>query len=212
MALSNWDTFAVDVTGACDGGFAASQGDVSVEIYKNWLSVRSPSLWHEGCGFSEPVVATVEEGRLKIGAVQMLARRGPSDGVYCCLWESVYGRDGEGNLLPGITRTMAGIGIYGFVDEEWVGVTDEHLTFLAAMIREGLASYDLPREFAELDLGAGRRFNQGDVFFAGVFGVETPTAEVGDPGQPLFDDALEGFKARHPDFSAEPPLSDLDLD
>lgn len=210
MALSNWDTLAIDHTSSpVEGSFAASSGELSVDIYKNWIYIRSEEMWHEGSGFSCPTVMEIQEGVFRFGRVNALVVRGPSEGVYLCAWETTYVKD-----MPPMTRLMAGMGIYGYRGGEWVGVTEEHVTFLKQLIESKVAEHELPQDFLSLDWTAARRFNQGDAFFAGEFGVETPDAVAGDPGTPLFNDALEGLKIRlddpeDPIHEQLKPLKDL---
>lgn len=196
MAASNWDTFALDSAGEpSDGLFQASRGDLSVEIYKNWLYVRSPSMWVPGrFAFAEPTIMEIQQGELRVGGVEIYAVRGPSHeldngGVYCCISEHIYEKD-----MPVIERFMVGIGIYGYRDDEWVGVTAEHVDYLRKVLTEAAAEHCIPEAAAELDLNAGRRFNQGDRFFARAFGIETPTAQAGEPGRPMINDAQEGLQ------------------
>ena len=59
MALSNWDTFAVDEKGEpTDGRFTSALG-VEVEIYKNWLYVRDEQAWRDGGRFVSPTVMSM---------------------------------------------------------------------------------------------------------------------------------------------------------
>src|SRR5271154_4408257 len=84
MALSNWDTLAVDEKGEpCSGSFVSPLG-IEIEIYKNWLYVRDAKAWVESdhC-FTNDTIMQIENGKLRYKDVEITAIRGPKNGVYC---------------------------------------------------------------------------------------------------------------------------------
>lgn len=185
MALSNWDTLAVDETGApLTDPLLTTAGGVSFVFYKNWVYVRSPELWFPGCGFTSPTIAQIDEGEVRIGGASLLAVRGPRDGIYALVTEQVH--NGEGWRQ----RAMIGCACEAYVGDTWTGVGEAEVAFLQAFLRERAD------EFGDLDLGRAVRHNQGDAFFAGRFGIETPSSAPGRAEEPLFLDALEGMKRR----------------
>lgn len=206
MALSNWDTLSVNETGeSCAGSFVSPLG-IQVEIYKNWLYVRSELMWLEGGNYVFPTIAEIREGELVIGDVHIVCRRGPQEGVYAFVWHSRYDRE----LKQSFVTLMAGCGVYGYrtdTDEaEYIGVTTGSLAFLARLTRQLVASSDIPQDFGLIEWDKVARFNQGDQFFASTYGIDTPETAPGNAdGQLLFEDALEGFVRRADQDAADTP-------
>jgi hypothetical protein len=91
MALSNWDTLAFDHEGkSCDGEFVREGGD-AVEIYKNWLYVRSPKLWKPDPSYhTNDVIAEIHVGEMKVAGFDISAERGPQHGVFVFLEYGPY--------------------------------------------------------------------------------------------------------------------------
>lgn len=126
MALSNWDTLAVDQEGKpCGGSFVFPSG-ISVDIHKNWIYVNDPKAWRKGSGYVEPVVMQVEEGKITYQEIHIQAIRGPKNGIYFTAWHTEYPdykidagnvQIAEGSKLQDpVTVGMVGIGCYGFED------------------------------------------------------------------------------------------------
>lgn len=182
MALSNWDTLAVDHTGAplAEASFRAADG-TSVRFYKNWLYVGSEALWRPGCGFDCPTIERIDEGVRSIGALTIRAARGPRDGVYALVHERRAG---------GVIRAMAGCACDGYQGEAWVGIGAAEVEALARL----LAAQPEP-SLRRIDLSRARRTNQGDALIAGRFGVPTPDSAAGQAEEPLLSDLLRGLRA-----------------
>jgi hypothetical protein len=199
MALSNWDTMALNEKGEPSHGEFTSPCGVSVEFYKNWLYVRDAKAWQEGGGYTEPTVMEIQPGDIRYKDVHILALRGPQNGVFAVVWTG-YGDEVKG---------MAGCGVYGYEGMEWIGVTPESLTWWVAKLRGeheetyNLSSYvtepdgssreeklpemksmvpdlDVPDVFRKLEWGQALRFNQGDAFFAAAAGQATPGTAPGE--------------------------------
>lgn len=160
MALSNWETLAVNAKGEPINGVFVSKLGVSVEFYKNWLYVRDPKGWLEGGHFIEPTVMKVESCELAYKDVRIIAKRGPQDGIYAVIYSQrfervpeggctacgkqdkvhKYGTHGELELpfhasdCPVVFDCMVGIGCYGYEDREFVGVKAESVEFLKAWL------------------------------------------------------------------------------
>jgi hypothetical protein len=128
MALSNWDTLAIDLDGnPTNGVFKSPKSGITVEIYKNWVYVRDAKAWHEG-RYVNDVVLEIQSGSLHYQEVSIEAVRGPQNGIYVACWTVDYNvKDEKGKAKY---HGMIGCGVYGFSDEDWVGVTKESLEFL----------------------------------------------------------------------------------
>lgn len=203
MALSNWDTAALDEQSRPTNGVFVSPVGISVRIYKSWLYIDDPAGWRPKGSFTEPTVAQINDGSLWYKDVKIRAWRGPSDGIYVVVW-SGYDKN---------IRCMVGCGVYGFLDNgEWTGVTDEHIEFLKKKIPPPLnfpsppdptwggtqgeeqdqkiqEYFDMVSRLNEaqeeglldndtirklgLDFSKMLRFNQGDAYFAARFGHAT---------------------------------------
>jgi hypothetical protein len=156
MALSDWDTMAVDAEGRPTSGLFVSRLGVEVEIYKNWLYIRDPKAWHEGGPFVEPTVAQVSSGSLTYKDVRIEAKRGPKRGIYCvvtskrydyaplkgckhCGAKSARGKDKaryHAPACPMVFAAMLGIGCYAYEGMKFVGVTKTEVRFLRDWIHE----------------------------------------------------------------------------
>lgn len=111
MALSNWDTLAINNQGkGCDGTFGNK--DVSIDIYKNWVYLRSPKMWHEGMSYVKPTIASINHGNINIGGLQIEARRGPQNAIFVFAYHSYTTPKNKYKH-----KYFAGIGCYGFYDK-----------------------------------------------------------------------------------------------
>lgn len=139
MALSNWDTFALNEKGEPISGLFVSPLGVEVEIYKNWVYIRDEKAWTEDCGFTNNTVMHIDSGDFRYKDVCVLAIRGPQHGV--CV--AAYHNNWNDKILTG----MVGIGCYGFNEtDEWVGVTEDSVKFLREefLRKTYREQYDLP--------------------------------------------------------------------
>ncbi len=181
MALSNWDTLALDEKSASISGAFKSPLGVVVEFYKNWLYIRDEKAWEEKGSFTKPTVMQVTSGELRYKDVNILALRGPQNGVYAVVWT------GYGDVVG-----MIGCGVYGYEGDEFVGVLGSSIEwFKKELSKKGSDTmqigdearpyefdvYDIPKPFKEIDWGKGLRFNQGDAYFAGALGGDIPATE-----------------------------------
>lgn len=205
MALSNWDTLAINQEGAfSDGDFIDSENEFVISIYKNWLYLRDVVGWTPKSDFIESTIAQIQSGEMQYKRASIHAVRGPQNGIY------VLVESGHGETL----RAMVGCGVSGYVypptecghdanlegamscngvtycvvcnarirDAEWKGVSEECVGFLRNMLTEAVPGY-LEGEERESHvyqkmangLGSAKRFNQGDAFFAGALGQPLAT-------------------------------------
>ncbi len=133
MALSNWDTLAVGLNGEPQTGSFVSPGGVKVEIYKNWIYVHDSKAWRKEGSFTKDTIMEISHGNVRYHDVNIQAVRGPQSGVYVVCWHVDY------DQKPGERQTadyagMIGCGVYGFDNEDWVGVKPESVEFLQKWI------------------------------------------------------------------------------
>ncbi len=134
MALSSWDTLAVDLNGEPQEGFFVSPDGVQVSIYKNWIYVDDPKAWREKGNFTKSTIMEMHHGDIHYHDVEIRAIRGPQYGVYVACWHADY------SCKPAKFVGMIGCGVSGYAetkdDEDpiWVGVTPESVEFLQKWI------------------------------------------------------------------------------
>lgn len=156
MALCNWDTLAINETGASANGVLVSPLGVKVLIYKNWVYVQDESAWSEGCPYMKPYVMEVHAGHLTYKDTTIVAVRGPQNGVFA------YVSCGS--------KVMLGCGVYGYQGKKWVGVTGKSALALRKLAeRHSLANIDLDNVLS---------LNQGDARIAKEFGTEVPARGI----------------------------------
>lgn len=144
MSISNWDIFSKDSYGKSTEGVYYPSGPHKprVEIYKNWLYLYTGDL----------LVGSLEEGKATFCGVDIYATRGPQDGVYVIVQDSirpwVVGKPcaqcGEAVNSLHIdcehdfeTQYVAwvGCGVYGYPDDDrFIGVTQESLEYLRSIM------------------------------------------------------------------------------
>lgn len=115
MALSNWDTLAFDHEGKiCYKNITNKQGNI-LEIYKNWVFIKAPKMWYEGCEYNEPIIAEFWEGEIHLANFEIFATRGRQESIFVF---AIYKDDNDK------TQLYSGIGSYVYDDDEgWVGVS-----------------------------------------------------------------------------------------
>lgn len=185
MALSNWDTLAIDLDSKPIAGSFTSPLGVQVAFYKNWLYVYDAKAWRKDSGYSEPCVMNVNEGELVYLDVQIRAIRGPQQGVFAVVTSgSSYGKTLQG---------MVGCGVYGFKDETWVGVNEESVKFL----RHYLDTTDeFDQKIRGVKLDGALRYNQGDMYFAANAGMDPQATKPGDAKEPQINKMIRGLHAK----------------
>lgn len=198
MALSNWDTLALDHENKpTSGSLMSTVSGVEVEIYKNWIYIHDEKAWQDGEAFSKPIVMSIECGEVRYKDICILAFRGPQSGIYVLVWV-------EGHAQ--VTVGMLGIGVYGYDDSnKWIGVLKSSLDWFKTEVlykRESIDSdseylHEIPDFFRSLDLTSSVRFNQGDMYFAEKAGLPvqaTPPEEVEEPHLHRILDAMKEMK------------------
>jgi hypothetical protein len=139
MALSNWDTLAVDLQGNSIGGSYVSPAGVGVEIYKNWLYIQDQKAWRKG-SYCKPTIMEIQHGHLTYCDVEIHAIRGPQNGVYVACWNWAFDEKKRGDRPE--YMGMVGCGVYGYDYDEWIGVTDSSKAFLQTWVSTQYALYD----------------------------------------------------------------------
>lgn len=121
MALSNWDTVAFGEDGkSCRGDFKHPRTGVELELYKNWVYVRSEAMWDEQASyFVNNTIAQIEEGTVSLGGWEISAARGSQNSVF--LLASYTEKNGEGRY---VSRFVGGISGSGYKDRVWEVLTN----------------------------------------------------------------------------------------
>jgi len=185
MALSNWDTLAIDETGSPTSGTFISPLGIEVSLYKNWLYVRDNKAWEDGGSYIHPTVMKVISGDLTYKDVTILAKRGPQEGVFAVV--------SSGANYDNSLKLMVGCGVYGFSGDDWIGVNADSTAFLEALLQELVEEDSWDEEsreksvYAKLaaSLSSASRFNQGDAYFARNLGFEVPKTSPGEAEEPI---------------------------
>lgn len=215
MALSNWDTMAVDLDGKPASSSFTSPSGVTVEVYKNWLYIRDPKAWRESSSYEEPTVAELSNGELCYQDVTIAAKRGPQEGVYAVIWVPGYKyqpKDGKLDYaLP--ERGMIACGVYGYDGHDFVGVRPESVQWFIYQLRgQHKEFYDIdgrqigidvsdwdcgagfPKRVRTLDFSQAVRYNQGDAFFADRASVPVDSTKPGEAGPTVLSQLIDDMK------------------
>ncbi len=183
MALSNWDTLAVDLEGKPIPGSFTSPLGVQVCFHKNWLYVFDEKAWRES-RYTRPIVMQVEEGHITYLDTHIQAKRGPQEGIFAIITSgSEWNKDLKG---------MVGCGVYGFNDSTWVGVNSESLTFLKGL----LTSEDQCQAIQKVTLDYALRVNQGDLYFAANVGADPQATKPGESKEPHILKIIDEMKGQ----------------
>jgi len=191
MALSNWDTFAMDHTGTpCLGTFISTKG-VKVEIYKNWIFLKDQAWSKIGERYIVPYTMHLYTSRLRYSDVEV-ASLFVGQTIYMAVWE---GYEDEDNTLPAF-RGMIGIGTMGHHSDskDYIGATEKQIAKLKKFLNTQTTTYsvNIPKTLANLDLSKGKRYNQGDMFFHNHLGLPSQCSTVGNAKETLFMQILKG--------------------
>ena len=185
MALSNWDTLAVNQNGEPTNGVFTSPLGVGVTIYKNWLYISDEKAWEAGGAYIKPTVMEIMKGSIVYKDTHIFAKRGPQSGIFCIVHVPTWS-PGSNNIFT----AMVGAGVYGFDGEDWAGVNDDSMRFLIRMLKDD----ETPHELKNLDLSKALRFNQGDEYFATRLGGDVPATEVGKAEPTIMSKLIENMK------------------
>lgn len=143
MALSNWDTMALDLESKANTGHLKSPLGVEVEIYKNWLYVRDEHAWQKGGSFINPTVMEIRAGDITYKDVFIKAIRGPQQGIFCVVYYHPFSdeKDEDGNPYHDYNKYVGfvGCGVYGYDGDKFVGVKPESVKFLQDYLQKNEA-------------------------------------------------------------------------
>jgi hypothetical protein len=193
MSLSNWDTLAFDQSGkSTDGIF--THGEVKVEIYKNWLYLHDSKGWKSGQAFMKDTIAQISSCDMDYKGIHITAKRGRQYGIYCVVYNVLHDKDYN---TTGI-NFMAGCGVDGYKNHNWVGVEKESYTFLKSLIKKVIDD-DIPESASTLIKIPDNplRFNQGDAFFANYLSKDVPATECNNADEPVAMKLINNLKGEN---------------
>lgn len=219
MALSDYDTLAIDLNSNPTNGVFTTPLGVIARIYKNWIYVTDEGAWREGDPFIDGVVMQIQHGELRYRDLHVFAKRGPKNGIYavlmldygdntqgmvcigCCSYTSTTQCPNCGSHLLGIYRSETKKHTLECSDEQcnfvmdndtkWAGIEFEEVAHLAAYVKELVNEYAIPKKFASINFDKALRFNQGDAFFAVHAEQQIPATLPGDSKTPAIIDMLK---------------------
>jgi hypothetical protein len=182
MALSNWDTLAFDEKGKSCNGIFDLRGDAKLDIYKNWIYIEHPSAWFEDCMYGQPTVMEIQSGEINYaGCYITVIREDLQSACFVYASDRHYGENTH--------RCFAGIGCYGYVDDEFVGVTPK----LYELFIKWLANEcDNIEWIIKVKEAIPTRFNQGDAFLSNKIGFDVDTTQIGDANDTLLSKLFGG--------------------
>lgn len=132
MALSNWATLAINEKGIpCRGVLNGFEG-ATLEIYKNWVYVGDSKMWTEGCGFTAPTIAQINEGNINLSKFNIVAGRTDTQVAVFVLATATHYPD-KNDYSKKEIRILSGIGCSGY---------DDQIDKLAEFLGVNLAEYD----------------------------------------------------------------------
>lgn len=121
MALSNWDTMAFNEQGKSSRGiFVHPQSKVELELYKNWLYIRSAEMWKEAkWNFTNNTIAHLNEGNVRIGGWEIDAIRGPQSSIF---FLASYGSMENGKYTKKFVGGISGSGYRDVVEDTLISL------------------------------------------------------------------------------------------
>jgi hypothetical protein len=148
MALSNWDLLAIGNDGkSCDGTVKGKLA--SLQIYKNWIYISSEKMYQNGGNYVDPVIASITDGNLHIGGLNITAIRYPlQDSIFVFVNASTY--DENHKEVP---NYFAGIGCYGYYTKikeflKWKSINIEYDDYIV-----GSRNYKIGPKYETIPLG-----------------------------------------------------------
>ena len=222
MALSDWDVLMMNEQGKPTKALFTSPKGVQVEIYKNWIHIHDEKAWiGEGLfAYTKPIVMKIEEGKLDYKDIEIVAIRGPQNGVYVAVWSTIWVKDNE---YPKIIGCL-GCGVSGYTrNGRYVGVTKSSLRWFIREINKkeieemvihesprGVSKrwttkvipvkvnvYDIPDELKKLNLLKGQRYNLGDAFFTGATGASLQNSKPGKAAATTMSKIIKSLKDKY---------------
>lgn len=170
MALSNWDTFAMnEKSKSCEAIFKSPRG-VVVKAYKNWLHIEDGTSHQNNNNISTSVIMTMYSGEITFRDTNIICSFQEDENdedmnrTLFCIWNPDYETK--------ITKGICGICQFGDINHESIDCLQK---FLAST---DYINFGIPNEFINLDLSKGRKYNQGDMFFHKELDTELHCEEI----------------------------------
>lgn len=170
MALSSYDQCAWDKYGCARRADMRFPGNILLEIYKDWLYIYDKSIHGTWISFDgeeldisndqrkDQNISDIKHGKVRYKGIQIIVDRNK----YATFIHAMYDHDYDEyhNYHQYIPQIFCGIGKYGFIGNEWVGITDEDIKEFA----DWLVKINSPLK----ELSEAKPYNQGDAFFIGT--------------------------------------------
>lgn len=183
MALSNWAILGLNGDGLVEGEFADNQLGYTAEIYKSWVYIRDPTAHREDNGYKDDIVMKIDQtSELKYQRMYIDVWKPVSNEVYIAARTGYY-HDDESDV-----NVFLGCGVYGYLGEEWVGVTDEHLERL----NKHLSKTTVVRRDSVTIPDNTEGYNFGDLAILERSGIRTDVQDLYDDEEdPILEQALD---------------------
>lgn len=170
MALSNYDTFAMNEMGkSCKGEFVSPLG-IKVKVYKDCLHVEDEFGWQKEGVFREPTVMDINISCLVYKDVNIICTQRPTkhcdNTTLFCVWN---GWECD-NTMNGI------VGVCQFGNIQPDAIKELHEALISNFNSD---YYIIPELFKLIDLSKGKRFNQGDMCFHDKIGTDKQCTLLG---------------------------------
>lgn len=169
MALGNWATMCWDENGKPVLG-RLTEGEVTIEIYKNWIYIHDSAGWQERHGFSRAVVGEIHSGCVTYKRFRIIVDRHQTQNAMFFIIEYREYEKYETTKL----RQLFGVACYGYEGEERVGVTPETTTAFIEWLDEIQDRWDIwwPIRPNTNDWKESMQYNQGTAYLLEKVGVE----------------------------------------
>lgn len=115
MALSDYETLAVNEKAEPCYGEMESFTNSTLEIYKNWLYVRDPKKHHKGCEYTNNVIAQINSGNINISDFEIISTRVKRQGaifVFARTFKTISTKPYRCRR-----KVFAGIGCRGYISQ-----------------------------------------------------------------------------------------------
>lgn len=132
MALGNWASVCWDRQGN-PVSEEFSVGNVTFELYKNWMHVKDHEVWKQGNShYIEPIVMRVLSGDFEYKNFHILAKRGHQDSIYVAIYYQSYNKED-----PYFGRMFFGISGSAYNDNgDYIGITKYTINDFKKWIRK----------------------------------------------------------------------------
>lgn len=204
MALSDWDIAIL----AFNGGEKIIEREKKPTAYvrKNWIYIEDEKAWTKGGRYVSPVIAHINEGDVIYHDLNILAWRGPKDGIYSVIYTEDLDKQGQERYSGYIS-----IGVYGWDiktpenhEPSFVGIEQSDIDFFMEMIIKSKLDEDLKRLIIQKKDDI-KRVNQGDAYIASSTGGDAEITKAGEASTPLLISAIKSWEK-----PKSQPINDID--